>query len=60
MNSAAAMHDAIRAFLESLATGRLAQLGLSGGEMLDMDDLLKSPEVHAMSDAADGYIRSAG
>lgn len=50
------MHDAIRALLVSLATGRLARIAETQRQsLLIRHDLLEGPEVQTLSDAADAY-----
>lgn len=53
---ARAMHDAIRGFLASIANGS----GPGGSDpVIARRDLLESPLVQAMSDAADGWKTAA-
>ena len=51
--TAAAMHDAIRDFLAALARG-----GICGdNSMMSRRSVLESPQIQAMSDAADAWER---
>jgi hypothetical protein len=46
------MHDGIRAFLTSLASGRLAR----NGDTIALADLLSSPELDELSQSADDWL----
>jgi hypothetical protein len=53
---AAAMHAAIRALEASLATGRLSEIAALNSQALLMRDLLESPELQALVEAADQFV----
>jgi hypothetical protein len=54
------MHDAIRAFLASLSTGRIGQSAAMTSQTVTMESLLESPEVGELSQAADGWQAAQG